>query len=282
MPFGMLSGIGSVLGGLGGLFGSKKKKDPTPRENILSQAQGARDASDKYGFNPLTMLQYGQPGGAIVGGGGPAPLASIDLITGGLKDINDVVSGDAARRRAADQLEVDLAQVKIDQAKKQMALDHTRAAQMASSPLGRRAVTAHGAPHARIASPPMGRPVAKPTYLGRDVDVEDVPSTAGVAVLDTPLLPQAYVVPATGADGLDEMASAGLAISYQAQQDRRETLSDRAKKSWRGTDEEKAKAREEYARDMYRHPPGLAGMWTRAMSVWDIDVRGDLKKRKAK
>lgn len=98
---------------LGGLLG-RKRKDPTPAQNIMSQAQGARQAADAYGFNPLTMLQYGQPGGAM-GGGGGAPLASIELITGGLKDVADAFTGEAARRRAADQLEMDLAQLKLDQ-----------------------------------------------------------------------------------------------------------------------------------------------------------------------
>ena len=60
MAFNLGTAIGAakVIGGLFGL-GKKKKKDPTPRDNLLSQAQGARDAADKYGFNPLTMLQYG-------------------------------------------------------------------------------------------------------------------------------------------------------------------------------------------------------------------------------
>ncbi|HMM08332.1 MAG TPA: hypothetical protein PKA35_04330 [Paracoccus solventivorans] len=267
---------------LGGAIGSlfkKKKKAPTPRDNIMSQAQGARDAAAKYGFNPLTLLQYGQPAGAMgVSDGGAPPLASIDLISGALHDVNDIVSGDAARRRAADQLELDLAKVKIDQAKSQIALDNARLGQMLSeATFGRRAATAHGAPHARVAPPLMAGP-----YLGRDVDVEKVPSTGGVAVLDTPLLDQPYVLPATGADGLDELGAAGAAIAYQGQQDWRESMAERAQKSLHGTPEEKAKAREEYTRDMFRHPPGLAGMWSRAMSVWDIDVRGDLKKRKVK
>ena len=62
----------------------------------MSQAAGARQAAKEYGFNPLTMLQYGQPGGAM-GGGGEAPLASIELITGGLGTIADELTGAAAR-----------------------------------------------------------------------------------------------------------------------------------------------------------------------------------------
>lgn len=106
-----------ILGGmklLGGLLGGGKKA-PSPRKNLLSQAQGAREASEKYGFNPLTMLQYGQTGGAA--GGGAPPLASTELLLGGLGDITDVVSGEKARRDKANQLEVDLAQIQLDQAR---------------------------------------------------------------------------------------------------------------------------------------------------------------------
>lgn len=98
---------------LGGLFGGGKKS-PTPAQNMLSQAQGAREASDKYGFNPLTMLQYGQPGGAMGGGGAP-PLASAELLTGALLDVADAASGEASRRAASNQLEQDLGQLKLDQ-----------------------------------------------------------------------------------------------------------------------------------------------------------------------
>ncbi|SEH91196.1 hypothetical protein [Paracoccus alkenifer] len=273
---------GSLLGigkGVKDLFG-KKKKDPTPRDNLLSQAQGATEAEKQYGINRLTMLQYGQPGGAygVAGGGDAPPLASIDLITGGLKDINDITSGDAARRRAADQLELDLAKVKIDQAKSQIALDNARLGQMLSSAtFGRRAATASNGQNARTVNSPFAGP-----YLGREVDVEKVPSTSGVALLDTPVLARPYVVPATGADGLDEVASAAAAVSYQKQQDWRESMAERARLSMSGTPDQKAKAHEEYARDMFRHPPGMTGLWTRAMGVWDVDVRKDLKKRKGK
>lgn len=50
------------------------------------------------------------------GEGGP-PLASIDLLVGGLSDLGSVWSGEAAQRQAADRLALDLAQLKLDQAR---------------------------------------------------------------------------------------------------------------------------------------------------------------------
>lgn len=115
-----MSWLSAVAPILGGLFG-KKKKDPTPAQNILSQAQGARQAADQYGFNPLTMLQYGNPGGAI-GGGGEPPLASSLLLSGALDPLVDEISGEAAQQREANQLALDLARIKLDQARSGVAL----------------------------------------------------------------------------------------------------------------------------------------------------------------
>lgn len=139
--FGAISAAISVASGLKGLFG-KKKKDPTPRSNILSQAQGAREAADKYGFNPLTMLQYGQPGGAMGGGGSAPPLASIEAITNGLRGLDDITSGDAARRRKAEELQNDLLRVQLDQARSGVVAVGPGADSVGTgpSPLGRRAV----------------------------------------------------------------------------------------------------------------------------------------------
>lgn len=105
-----------ILGGLSGLFG-KKKKAPSPRDNIMSQAQGARDAAEAYGFNPLTLLQYGQPGGSMAAGGGTPPLASIDLLTEGLSAFDPEAKAERERQRQADQLNLDLARIKLEQAR---------------------------------------------------------------------------------------------------------------------------------------------------------------------
>lgn len=112
MDFGLLSGVGSIIGGIGSLFGKGKTSDP--RSNIHSAAKGAREAAAKYGFNPLTLLQYGSNGFGGTTQGAAPPLASIDMITGGLRDINDVVSGDAERRRQADELKMDLAKLEME------------------------------------------------------------------------------------------------------------------------------------------------------------------------
>lgn len=113
---GTLVGGAKVLSGLSGLFG-KKKKAPSPRDNIMSQAQGARDAAAAYGFNPLTLLQYGQPGGSMASSGGAPPLASIDLLTEGLSAFDPEAKAERDRQRQADELNLDLARLKLEQAR---------------------------------------------------------------------------------------------------------------------------------------------------------------------
>ena len=100
----ILGGIASVAGAFGSLFG-KKDEAPTPAQNILSQAQGAREAAEKYGFNPLTLL--GASSGISGLNDGPAPLASTQLILDGLQSIEDERTGKKAQERQKDQLELD-------------------------------------------------------------------------------------------------------------------------------------------------------------------------------
>lgn len=206
-----LPGVGQVLGGLSGLFG-KKEKQPTPAENIVSQAQGAREAAEKYGFNPLTMLQYGQPGGAMASAGGPAPLASVEMLTSGLRDFNDVVSGDAARRRQADILEMDLAKLKLDQARSGVLLPQSNTVDRigsAPSVLGRRPAI-EGQSNVTAANPPLSRPVG--LAPGRKVEVDPVKDTAGVSRITNSITgPEGITIPGEGEPwGLDELATAAV------------------------------------------------------------------------
>lgn len=50
--------IGAGASLLGGIFGKPKKQsaEKNSYDGIMGQARGARDASDRYGFNPLTLL----------------------------------------------------------------------------------------------------------------------------------------------------------------------------------------------------------------------------------
>ncbi len=129
------SGVMSVLGGLKGLFG-KKAKNPTPRDNLLSQLQGIEEGAEKYGYNRLTLLQHGQTGGTGLGASGP-PLASFDMLSDGFREIGDVVSGDADRRRQAENLKLDLAKLEIER----LQAGHAADAVGGVSPLGNRAKT---------------------------------------------------------------------------------------------------------------------------------------------
>lgn len=85
---------------------------PSIQENMLDQASGARQAAAKYGFNPLTMLQYGQTAGTV---GSGTPLASQELIASGIQQFADVASGEAERRYASNELQADLGRIALEQ-----------------------------------------------------------------------------------------------------------------------------------------------------------------------
>lgn len=93
-----------------------------PRRNIMSQLEGVEQGAKELGYNRLTLLQGGQTGGGGSSGfartaavNSPPPLASVDLLTGALQDFGDIASGEAARRDAANKLQMDLGQLKLDQ-----------------------------------------------------------------------------------------------------------------------------------------------------------------------
>ncbi|MFD1881001.1 hypothetical protein [Paracoccus pacificus] len=231
----MALGLGSILGIakagvdiLGGLFGLKKanEKQPGPRENLLAQAQGAREAAAKYGFNPLTMLQYGQTGPGL--SGGAPPLASIDLLSGGLAGLDDVISGDAARRRQADQLELDLAKIRLDQARSgvyQIEPQAVHSIGVGPSPLGRRSGQVVQR-NVQVVTPRMAaRSARNPGYSGptgkfsagesrvtpgRPVKVDEVSNTGGVIEVENAFTGGPVIIPGDGGEpwGWDEMATA--------------------------------------------------------------------------
>ena len=198
-----------ILGGmklLGGLFG-KKPKTPSPRDNLLSQAQGAREAADKYGFNPLTMLQYGQTSGSMASAG--PPLASMDLIMGGLEDIFDVTSGASAQRRQADELKMDLLKLQVEQARSGViAMQPRSAANFTGSPMGNTST---------IVGDTNVRPVdfgMSPNWLapGRDKKVAPLVNTSGVMEVENSLTAGKVSMPGDGSEpwGIDEVMTAAV------------------------------------------------------------------------
>lgn len=219
----------------------------SPRENILSQARGAREAADKTGFNPLTLLAYGQGGGSQLGGfanastapsmsfglvgsrpaynppppaqlprpSAPIPaLASIQAISGAdMAEVDDWVSGDSARRRQADQLQIDLARVQLDRARADVY------AIGGPSALGRRTVQAPSGGAVYQGGLSIGSAAAKvgkgafqypnPVAPGRKKDVMDLPNSPGVFEIDNAITKGPITIPGDSEPwGIDELATA--------------------------------------------------------------------------
>lgn len=270
----LLGGIGSIIGGLGGIFGSKKPEKIDIADNIRDQAWGARQAAEKFGFNPLTMLQHGQPGGAGYTAGNPAPLASIAMLTEGLKDVSDVTSGDHARRRAADELELDLARVKLDQARSGVV---ATAAPVASGAYG----VGGGLPafgRNAVAVPTSGGAVfsnklgmqQNPHAPGRAKEAAPVVNSAGVFELDNAYTHGPVTIPGEGEPwGWDEAATAVLfgapqvALNYGKKVIK--DVADSRDDTW---EERKTKARKAAKDHVFSEPPGIAGMFSRAAKFY--------------
>ena len=109
-----LAGLGGLLGGLGGLF--RKKGDSAykqTRDAMIGQAETARVAGEKYGFNPLTLLGASSPLGSNRGDGAP-PLASVQMILGGIEEMSDTLSGNKAQKQAVDTFRRDLNTLRLD------------------------------------------------------------------------------------------------------------------------------------------------------------------------
>lgn len=207
---GALSAAGSILGGISGLFG-KKKGAPSARENIMKAAQGARQAQEAYGFNPLTMLSSAAAGGGGGGGGGPAPLASIELITGGLKELDDIKSGDAERRRQMDQKNIELAQIKLDQLRSGVIVHRDNAVDRVGaglSPIGRNNATF--TPN-RSAVPVSRGMAANPIAGDREVERAKLTNSPGVYEIENAITNGPVTIPGDGEPmGIDEVATAAI------------------------------------------------------------------------
>lgn len=136
--------------------------------------------------------------------------------------------------------------------------------------------------------------------LGREVDREKMPNTAGVGQIENPILgSRPYYVPMVGSDGLDEIAAAGAAIGYQKQVDWKQQLSDDLGiieeaeaiapedvewidaltpryKAGRNPklDSPEYKAAKRRVHDKTSVGPFATGVWRRAWPIWNYDMKG--------
>lgn len=213
---GAISGGLSIAKGISGLFGggSSKVKQPDIAKNIRDQARGAREAADESGFNPLTMLQYGNPAGAgFNSASGAPPLASIDSIVGGLQSVDDIVSGDAARRRAADELELDMAKVKLDQLRSGVSVPMSTPVVASgvggsTSPIGNRPARVV---QSNVSTPSRGKfsQGENPIATGRQTDIVPMSNSAGVFEMENTMTGGPITIPGDGEPwGIDELATA--------------------------------------------------------------------------
>lgn len=116
----LISGGASLLGGI---FGRKAEKRAAAR-NRANEIEDARlkftrlrESAELGGFNPLTALETTGGAGFAFSGGNVAPLASIAMITNGIREASKAFTGEAAQEQRRYDLETDLAKVRLDQVK---------------------------------------------------------------------------------------------------------------------------------------------------------------------
>jgi len=206
---GLLQGGASVLGALG--LGGSKFKSWHGREQIrqtIRQAElmpaAVRKGAEEAGFNPLTVLGQTSIGGAAAGGTVTAPkLASLEMITNGLKGISDEFTGAASQERAQRELQLDLARIELDKAK---ALGGVG---IAPQPAG-----AYGGPQIGKGANrpvPISTKNTNPIASGRVKEVAPLSNSSGVFELENDLTMGPLTIPGDGEPwGLDELGTAAV------------------------------------------------------------------------
>lgn len=208
-----LAGVGKVLGGLGGLFG---RKAPTPAQSLMSHAMGARQAAERTGFNPLTLLGVAPaPWGADT-----PPLASVEALTGGLQDLDDISSGRVARQNAAQKLQLELAQLELETARANLGMirNPSAAGRIPGAPgavgLGGKPTVQPPGAAVPSTAPYSASDLEIPTGLApeRDVEAETVKNLPGFVKINNALAGDLYLPGEEAPEGLDVYAMAPLAL----------------------------------------------------------------------
>lgn len=110
-----LIGAGGAL--LGGIFGKPKRTSAqqNSRQGILGQAQGAREAAEKYGFNPLTLLAASSPMGPSESSNymGTAIANSALMLADGLAKRQERIGREAALEKANEELRLQVRELTL-------------------------------------------------------------------------------------------------------------------------------------------------------------------------
>lgn len=105
-----LAGIGSVIGAVGGLFGSKGGRPKDKYGNVMHTARGAIDAQKKFGINALELIR----GGAGSGPGTQPRVGTSQAIQQTFDAMDDLLTGRSAREEQRQKVQDELAQVELD------------------------------------------------------------------------------------------------------------------------------------------------------------------------
>ncbi|XZQ27845.1 hypothetical protein ACTTAL_09700 [Rhodobacter capsulatus] len=113
---GLLAGIGSVLSGIGAVGGLFGKKAPTPLITSIFR-RSALAGRLKIRFQPVDSASVWSTGW-LLGDGGRSSAFGVARIPGEIvSDFDPEVKADKERQRQADQLNLDLARLKLEQAR---------------------------------------------------------------------------------------------------------------------------------------------------------------------
>lgn len=216
-----LIGAGASL--LGGLLGRKKtvSAETNSRQAILGQAAGARQASDRYGFNALTLLGASSAVG---------PSQSANYLGSAIADAGMILAdGLAQRKQEASrssqlQQENDLLKQRLQQQTLRPKFAGIYAQRQVTPPLrqalgrsdarsdNKSAVLAGGRADGANHSAPSSSaslsglrplPTTLPVDPRREVENKKLEPHAGFMVIDNPYLPRTYIPTLDGDEALD-------------------------------------------------------------------------------
>lgn len=210
----MISAVGGVLSGLGGLFG-KKPKQITPKQQVMGTAEGAREAAEAYGFNPLTLLGANIASGQLAGG--TPPLASAQLLADSVAQMTPEAEAERKRQQEADQVQLELAKQQYEANKIALAFAPDSAVNAMNGVFGRRSSIVQQASQRPAPSkiggnePVVPYDAENPVAPGRPKQVMPMANGSGMTELQNPFTDnRPIVVPGDGGEpwGIDELLTA--------------------------------------------------------------------------